>query len=107
MSYNTTMQNTDFDPHDIMKMLSDMLADGVDVQYTQHALQRIVERDFDLDTIEHILQNGTCKPIRAMGQNKCWKYEIYDTIDAQMAMVITIVPDERYGIKIVTVYWNT
>ncbi len=101
----TDMQNTDFNPQDVMNMVSSMLDRGVVIAYTKHATERMKQRGITPNDVWYLLTHGRCDYIRTMGQNKRWKYNIYVRRGNDIMTAVTI-PSERGGIKIVTVYWN-
>lgn len=116
LSYYAPMaKDTNFNPLDIMKMLNTLIQQGCALHFTYHAQQRMQQRGIIYLDIRHLLLHGDCALEREQAESPnntdevFWKYKIYGktpNTGNRKITALTIIPSEKGGIKLVTVYWN-
>lgn len=102
--------NEDFNPNDIMEIIQGILKDGKSLHITEHAMERMDERGITRPDLYYLFENGSCMAQREPSTKKnLWKYKITGktpNTDNREITSVTIIPDNKGGLKVVTIYWN-
>lgn len=96
-------------PADLAEMsqrINALAKNGAEIRLSKHAKERMEQRNFTLDDIRVVLQNGAIKTPPRMGKQGDYSYKMEDddtngTKDGE----VVVVPEEN-SLFIVTVMWD-
>lgn len=108
--------DSNFNPENIEKDIRALLSSSK-LHISKHARERIEQRSIIMSDVLHLLKYEHVEPqrqkatIRNMSwhQHKLWRYAITGytpNSDRRRLQSIVIIPDEKGGIKIVTIMWQ-
>ena len=88
---------------DALDLIRSILENGR-IVYSPHLRERMAERSFTIQDVEHILENGVVVAQEFDKGNRNWKYRISGkTIDDHQAIVVSAVLD-RKSLIVITVF---
>lgn len=88
---------------DALDLIRSILENGR-IVYSPHLRERMAERSFTIQDVEHILENGVVIAQEFDKRNRNWKYRISGkTIDDDQAIVVSAVLD-RKSLIVITVF---